>query len=119
MWFKRLRWALLNGILGAFVWFGVVQGHSGLGNVVVFYSWFCVVLAVVGAGVLFLGVATNALSPLPPFSVPRWVDIGFDLTITGAMVWSGWMFTAMAYLLGNLGCHFIHMLWTEVTGGNS
>jgi hypothetical protein len=94
---RALKWTAINGAIAVAAWFGVHDGVTGAGNVLVFMVW--------------LGLALSALSnteamqehlaeKLAKRSMSRWIEVPYDCAMLGLLVWHGWWITSVAYILG-------------------
>lgn len=90
-------WITINGLLAAALYFGMVEQVKGAQNIVVFYSWFIFLVAVLSlAPPVWKALAAKPES-LPPQGW-RVFDISCDVGVVIILVWVGWMWTAGAYL---------------------
>jgi len=107
---KLLKWLFINGIFSTLVYFGVVQGNEGIGNIVMFWVF---TLGAVSLLFTHSGVVEKNKNLTP--SVPRQLDGMFDIAVISTFVYFGWWFTAAAYLV-----HFIMLIafWEKVQERN-
>ena len=92
----RVSWAVQQTVIGALLWFGVVQGVEGAANCVLVLFWFFSI------GALFSG-SDDFIASLRERGrvIPVWLDVPWDAVIVGTLVWHGWWWTGVAYLLAN------------------
>jgi len=104
---RKFYWFLMNGLFAAAVYLAYFQRVEGAERVAVFWAW--------ANAVLSLGYCTDkakALLKTKSRSVPKWIDISYDLCILAIFVWFGAIATGAAYLF-----HFIlhTAAWEEAT----
>lgn len=102
---KFLTYLLLNGIVAALLWFGLVEGVQGAQNVGIFAIWVMSILS------LFFGMEDVVKSVSKTgFSAPYWFDVLFDLFIVGLLTWHSCYWSGAAYL--------VHMVMISVLRSN-
>lgn len=92
---RLISWTTLNGALVWCAWEGV-NGNVGAGRVLVFVAWFFVVVyCLVSAAPKHLTAKAVAKGR----SVPARIAQGFDVIMIVFLVWHGWWFTGIAFVL--------------------
>jgi hypothetical protein len=95
---QTLRWATINTLFAAVLYFAFVQNVAGAQNVVQFYAWFGFAISLL----MLVPAAHEALAKSPekiPGSLHRTIDVTYDTAVVIILVWVGWQWTAAAYLL--------------------
>lgn len=91
-------WAAINGGLAWCAWAGV-HGNEGAGRLLAFAAWTFGIIQFVG------GMSDDVKSSAAKKgrSIPAWLSHGTGTAMIGFLVWHGWWWTAIAYLLAELG----------------
>ena len=92
---RLFTWIIPNG---AMVWCALVgvNGNIGAGRVLVLAAWF---FAVVNCLVAITSKHVAAKITAKGRSVPAWISHGFDVAMIVFLVWHGWWFTGIAFIL--------------------
>lgn len=93
---RLLRYAALNSVFAACLWFGVLGESGGAENVALFIAW---TISFFSLFTLSDKMVTPFLEKGLPRSVPQWFDAGFDIAVVLVFVWDGRVITGAAYLL--------------------
>jgi hypothetical protein len=93
---RLFTWLCLNGALVWCAWEGVVSGNVGAGRVLAFAAWFFAVIYWLAA---IAPKEVTAKAVAKGRSVPAWVSHGFDAAMIVFLVWHGWWWTAVAFVL--------------------
>lgn len=108
---KRVAvWALINGSAMVAFWLGGYEGVGWAKNIALFYVW-AVLLPLAILATIIARATTLALKgeitvsddkTLPDLStfyrsVPKWLDVGYDIGALLLLAGAGWFFTAGAY----------------------
>lgn len=103
---RFMKYLVLNGIIAALLWLGLVEGIQGAQNLGIFAIWVLSILSLFfGAEDVAKGVAAKG-----GFGAPYWFDVLWDLSVLSLLVWHGWYITGGAYV--------IHMLMISVLRSN-
>jgi len=134
MTFKRIiGYFFTNGAAATFLYFGVVKDVNGAGNIYIAWAWFSFIVGslILLATVLLQALITERKAAIAMLdstdpveipveglaaaklaeiwkSIPRWwvvLDLIYDFTILGTLVWFGWWVTSVVY-----GLHVI-VVW--------
>lgn len=102
---RFMQYLVLNGIIAALLWLGLVEGIQGAQNLGIFAIWVLSILS------LFFGTegVTQAVAK-KGFGAPYWFDVLFDLFIVGLLVWHSCYWSGSAYV--------VHMLMISVLRSN-
>jgi len=96
---KLLRWILMNATFAILIYFGFFGEIEGAYNTALFIAWVIIIMS-------FFLLSDDAIKRLKENeikrSVPNWVDITFDITVSLVFAWFGAWLTAAFY--------FVHML---------
>ena len=91
---KILRWMLINGVFAWLAIEGLVYQNQAAFNVVVFFIWVVVVSITL---TWLVSSARDKLFDIEP-SVPVELDMLYDLSIVGLLVWYGHYWYGIMYL---------------------
>ena len=91
-------WAAINGGLAWCAWAGV-HGNEGAGRLLAFAAWTLGVIQFIGG----MSDEVKASAAKKGRSVPAWLSHGTGTAMICFLVWHGWWWTAIAYLLAELG----------------
>lgn len=91
---RLIKWFALNTIFALCLYFGLYENIDGARNVAIFIAWFCF-------SVSLFALHEDVINSIKSKgrSVPVFVDVTFDLSVIFALVWSGWIITAIAYVI--------------------
>ena len=95
---RFVNWLALNGAMGALLWFGIVQGVAGAGNVFVACTWIALLLS--GAALSDGNQATLRRVGRPTWH--RRLSVLYDVATAVILFWHGWWFTGFAYAVASL-----------------
>lgn len=111
---KLLRWVVSNAVFAALLAAGVM-GVGWAGNVVVFVTWAFAVLLMFSVFIVFLAsfLPNDKRPPIITLSVPKWVDVTYDLTVILVLAGFGWFVTAAGWTLCTMLQHFAYA-WQRV-----
>lgn len=92
---KLINWIVANGGIAALGTFAVITGHLGAARLSCFISWFC-------GSIQFLAsfnkeIVEKARAHRTPIS--PWISHLMDFPMIGMLVWHGWWWTAIAWVL--------------------
>lgn len=94
---KFAKWFAFNGVFMALVVAGACFGVAGAWACAVFAVWLLLILFLITVvGIELLDDKTFD-QPIQR-NVPRWLDIGYDILVSGVMVWTGHWFVALLYI---------------------
>ena len=91
---RILYWLAVNGVFAASLYLGLERGIEGAANVAQFMAWWSFAMAILAA---FKSDKVVEAIREKPSSVPRWVDVTFDVAATLVLVWHAWWWTGLAY----------------------
>lgn len=101
---RKLRWFLINSIVPALLWVGVVRQVAFAANLTVFVMWAHLLM---GLYIFIPTVITHAMkehrldaslaSAWKGHSVPLWLDFTYDCGIVVLLAGMGWFFCAALY----------------------
>lgn len=97
--FVRLcAWVALNGTIVWLAWTGV-NGSEGAGRVLAFAAW------VFGPLQFLAGMSSEVCLEVTKKgrSVPSWMSHAVGIGLIGFLVWHGWWWTAIGFLLAEIG----------------
>lgn len=89
---RLVRYIMLNGLLAASLWFGIVEHVEGAAIVAMVLAWFTSVTSL-----FMLHKDVIAVIRKRGKTVPVPVDHAFDVAVVGFMLWGGWIITGIAY----------------------
>lgn len=91
---KAIKWFLINGLFGFAIYMGFVEQHEGAYNLAMFLSWFVIIVS-------FFMMADQVIEKMKKQgrSVPAWISISFDISVTITIIWFGAWVTGAFYLL--------------------
>ena len=94
---RHLISAFINGLICWCAW-GAVTGSVGAGRVMVLTSWILAILY------LLLACNTAGIKQLKERgrSIPAWLCHGYDVALILYLVWYGWWFTSIAWIISTL-----------------
>ena len=93
---RTFRWLLYNGGFAASIYFGVYGGNDGFSNITIVFAWLTIVSSFFLLSDKFVAdIAKKGKAP----SVPRSVDILFDVSVIVSLVYAGWIVTGIGYLI--------------------
>lgn len=95
---RSIPWAVLNGGLAWCAWAGV-HGNEGAGNLLAFAAWTFGVIQFTSG----MGDSVKSSAAKKGRNIPAWLSHGVGSAMIGFLVWHGWWWTAIAYLLAELG----------------
>lgn len=93
---KWIKWLMVNAAFAVVAYYGLFKGVGGAANVVQLYVWFVFILSLFLLSDDFVR-SVQKKNGLP--LVPAWLDVSFDILVVVALAWSGWMWSAAAYLM--------------------
>ncbi len=97
--FKRiLNWFVTTAVFDAALYFGLVHGIQGAANIAQFYIWLTFLFS-------WLALSDNAVRDaqnrgLP--GLPEWVFGLQNITVLAALLWYGWIWCAVAWLVKSI-----------------
>ncbi len=91
---RALKWVLMNGVFAALLWAAVAHGVEGAQNIVVVAVWLLLLMT----PLMWTADMQKTLAERGR-AVPAWLDGLFDVALVAVLLWHGWMFTGVAYLL--------------------
>lgn len=91
---KLIRYIVFNLIFAACIYFGLFEGVEGAKNVVLFVAWLSGIVSLV----CLSDTVVEAMKDQQP-SVPRWIDIIYDIFIVAVFVWFAYWLTAIVYMI--------------------
>jgi len=94
---KKLKWILVNGLFLVLFYFGYFEEIAGAKRLALFMAWISIFAS-------FFMLTDPVIKKMKETgrSVPAKVSVGYDLLVTGLLVWYGAWITAPFY--------FLHML---------
>ena len=98
-WNRPLLWVILNGLVAWCAWAGVVEGSIGAGRVVIFTAW---LVALTGYAVVLAPEHIAKEVAQEGRSVPSWVAQTYDAAMIVLLVWHGWWWTGIAFMISML-----------------
>lgn len=98
---RFLYWLVTQGTLAGLLWLALVENSEGAGRVVVVYVWVILVVSLILMTDSFHREAAKQSDQLgkPRAGWFKGLDKLVDLSITGVLIWHGWWFTGVAYLV--------------------
>lgn len=103
--FEAIKEVLLNFFLIVIAWRGI-NGSEGLGNLLIFLTWFLAVLfsikavLLISCKILSEKKITNKRERKPV--VPNWITDTFHFGLIILLVWHAWWWTAVAVVIFSL-----------------
>jgi len=101
---KMLSWVLINSIFAVCGYYGLVEGVAGAGYIFWFMFWLCTIGAIICN---FSSDAIKVARRDGP-SVPRWMDVVFDLGILFLVVWNHHYFAGAFYVIHMLALQNVY-----------
>ena len=99
---KKLKhfvsWLVQQAVLGALIWYGVVKGVEGAANCALVLLWM-VNVSSWAAALNDEYIQTLVKRGRP---VPEELNVAWDALVIGTLVWNGWTWTGVFYLLAML-----------------
>lgn len=92
---KLIKWFAINAGFGLALYFGLVLGVDGAARLAQFWVWFAFVAS---WGVMSDDVVRKVQEAGGP-AVPIWVNVLTDIAAIVVLVWFGWVWSAVAYLV--------------------
>jgi len=105
-WMRRLVRPLLSATsIAALMWCAwlAVNGSEGAGRILQFAAWF---MAITIVGAVWPKEFEDQRSKGMP--LPRWIHFGTGIALILFLVWHGWIWTAIALVLHEIGTASIH-----------
>jgi hypothetical protein len=90
-----------------------VNGSEGAGRILQFAAWF---MAITIVGAVWPKEFEDQRSKGMP--LPRWIHFGTGIALILFLVWHGWIWTAIALVLHEIGTASIHRTNAEVSHGD-
>lgn len=90
---KFIRWALLNGAVAAFAYFGFVQGVEGAANVAMVMLWVTIAISPIA---ISEKISSELREQRYWYKV---VDTAYDISMTVFLLWIGFMWTGVFYMI--------------------
>ena len=97
---RKFLWLLTNALFCTGVYFGVVKGVVGVERIVVVF----VFLIAITAPFMFTKISQAQIKNLGR-SIPKFIDIPYDIIIICVFLWFGWLYTGIAYLIHTIFYH--------------
>jgi len=91
---KPVRWLMFNCGILATLYVGVIVGHDGFKNILLFVLWALIVLSFFS-----LTEGTRKSIQQAGRSVPGWLDCLVESSIIFTLVYNGWIITGTFYLI--------------------
>lgn len=95
-----IRWAVTNAAMAALIYFGLYKGIDGAQNVLLFWVWLTLPMALT-----LISDDSKEVLRKRGRAVPAGIDAVLDIAAIAALLWFGWMWTAAAYTLANIIAH--------------
>ena len=95
-------WFALNGALVWCAWEGVINGNLGAGRMLAFAAWFFTVVYLLIAIIPIITTIPKEVFDTivtKKRSVPVWISQGYNAGMIVFLVWNGWWWAAMAFVL--------------------
>ncbi len=92
---KILKYIIVNGLLISMLCLWFIYDISGAKNVALFMIW----SAVVTSFFICTETMVKYLKKQGYPYVPRWIDVPFDFTIVGLLLWHGFFVTATFFFI--------------------
>ena len=89
---KALKWILFNAVFLGFIIGALFFDSEGAKNV----TLFIVTITLISSIASVYSEETIKRRADKGFSVSKWLDITFDVIVTGLFVWHGWWYCALA-----------------------
>jgi len=96
---KLFRYLLINSLFVVCLYLGLYEEIEGFKNISIFYCWLAFiasVLALVMTTEKNMKACSKKYTPRP---IAKWFDVSFDLLVTCTLIYYGFIFTGIAYLL--------------------
>lgn len=91
---RLVIWAIANGLKWLLTYYAIVEGVNGAENVVKFWIWMGFVLAIFA-----LAKPVAEAMRKDGASVPLWLNTILDLAYAGFIIWHGWLWTGIAFVV--------------------
>ena len=101
------QWFLVNGGIAALGVCAIITGHLGAARLFCFVSWFCGSIQFIAS--FNKEVAEKARANRTP--IYPWIGHLMDFSMIGMLVWNGWWWTAIAWVL--LWLSYVNIYQTE------
>ena len=92
---KIVKWAIINGGIAALGVFAVITGHVGAARLFCFISWFCGITQLLAC----FNEEVKAKARAKRTPIYPWISHLMDFSLIGILVWNGWWWTAIAWIL--------------------
>jgi hypothetical protein len=92
---RKVKYITFNGVIASLTYFAIA-GNIGAGRLLVFTAWLYAVLFLLAA--IAPKDATDQIRQKGR-TFPAWMSNGLACLIIAALVWHGWIFTAIAFLI--------------------
>lgn len=91
---RLIWWAAQQAAVAALLWYGVVKGVEGAAKCVLVFFWFMNISAL-------FATTDDVVESLRKRgrSVPAELDMAWDLVVVGTLVWNGWLWTGVFFLI--------------------
>jgi hypothetical protein len=102
---KFIWWATQQAAVAAMLWFGVVKGVEGAANCALVLFWFMNISAL-------FSMSDEVVESLRKRgrTVPEQLDFAWDLAVAGTLVWNGWTWTGVFFLIA-MSC--VQAAWSK------
>ena len=91
---RILEWLAINTIFVIALYFALFENVIGAQRLVIFFTWFTAISAL-----MVMHPDTTATLRKTGRAIPAWIDAMYDAAVLGLLVWFGWWWTAIGYLI--------------------
>jgi len=91
---RKINYIVTNSVFVAALYFGIYKGIDGAENIALFMAWFAIVISFF----TFHDDLAKSMQEKGP-SVPRYVDIGFDIIVASYLLWFDYTLTGSLYVV--------------------
>lgn len=92
---RKVLWFVVNGIMLALLWAGIVMDMKGPRNVALFAVWAFTLLS------MMTGLSEKACREMSKMkgwpTMPLWVEVAYDMLVIGLLAWHGFFISGAAW----------------------